>query len=79
GVHAFYMYTWAAHGMDQAGKVYAVGCGSDRRGARLLGWECADTVMDAVDAARKHLNNPAASVTYFRCPPVGYLRVKQDG
>lgn len=79
GVHAFYMYTWAAHGMDQAGRIYAVGCGADRRGARLLGWECADSVVEAVAAARGFLADPAARVSYFRCPPVGYLRVKKDG
>ncbi len=78
GVHCFYMYTWAAHGMDQVGKVYAVGGDGDRRGAEGLGWECAANVVEAVAAARRHLNDPAASVSYFRCPPVGYLRVKQD-
>lgn len=25
GVHGFYMYTWAAHGMDKVGKVFVVG------------------------------------------------------
>jgi hypothetical protein len=78
GVHGFYMYTWAAHAMAEVGKVYAVGCGPDRRGAELLGWECRDTVMEAVEAARQHLGNPAAAVSYFRCPPVGYVRVVQD-
>ncbi|MSR82368.1 MAG: DUF2088 domain-containing protein [Candidatus Latescibacteria bacterium] len=77
GVHGFYMYTWAAHGMDQVGKVYAVGCGTDHRGADILGWECCKSVMEAVAAARRHLGNPEAAVSYFRCPPVGYIRVKQ--
>lgn len=79
GVHGFYMYSWAAHGMDQVSRIYAVGCGPDRRGAQILGWECCDTIAGAVEAARQHLGNPAARVTYFRCPPVGYVRVRETG
>lgn len=78
GVHGFYMYTWAAHGMDQVSKVFAVGCGGQNRGAQILGWECCATIAQAVEAARRHLGKPDAEATYFRCPPVGYVRVRNS-
>jgi len=76
-VHGFYMYTWAAHGMDKIGKVIAVGC-SDDRGPNILGWDTAPDVVQAVEKARSFLKNDDASVTYWRCPPVGYVRVVDD-
>ncbi|CAI5981179.1 unnamed protein product [Closterium sp. NIES-64] len=77
-VHGFYMYTWAAHGMDKVGKVYVVGA-KDPRGPAVLRWEMADTIQDAVDQARVFLGNSKAAVTYLRCPPVGYVRVHTEG
>lgn len=74
GVHGFYMYTWAAHGMDKIGKVICVGC-KDGRGPEVLGWDMADDVMVAVEKARQFLGKEDATVTYWRCPPVGYVRV----
>ncbi|CAI5523544.1 unnamed protein product [Closterium sp. Naga37s-1] len=77
-VHGFYMYTWAAHGMDKVGKVYVVGA-VDPRGPAVLRWEMADSIQDAVDQARLFLGNSKAEVTYLRCPPVGYVRVHTEG
>eukprot|EP00793_Prasinoderma_coloniale_P000380 PRCOL_00005364-RA len=71
GVHGFYMYTWAAHGMDSVSKVFCVGA-KDRRGADVLKWECKDSVVDAVAAARDFLGDEKASVTYLQVPPVTY-------
>ena len=76
GVHGFYMYTWAAHGMDRVGKAIVVGA-QDERGPRGLGWDQADSVVEAVEKARAYLKDPKASVTYWSCPPVGYARVKK--
>lgn len=75
-VHGFYMYTWAAHGMDKVGKVFVVEP-SDLRGPEILRWEPAADIIQAVAKAKAFLNKPDASVTCFRCPPVGYLRVKK--
>eukprot|EP00850_Spirogloea_muscicola_P010013 SM000057S18443 [mRNA] locus=s57:616797:622218:- [translate_table: standard] len=77
GVHGFYMYTWAAHGMDKIGKVFVVGA-TDPRGPEILRWQTCPSVIDAVKKAREFLNKEDATVSYFRCPPVGYLRVHKD-
>ena len=73
-VHGFYMYTWAAHGMDKVGKVFVVGA-EDKRGPDALGWERCDSVVDAVAKARAFLDDPEAKATFWQCPPVGYARV----
>jgi len=77
GVHAFYMYTWAAHGMDKVGRVFVVGA-TDPRGPKGLGWETCDSVVEAVAKAREWLGDKNASATFWSCPPVGYARVKVD-
>ena len=78
GVHGFYMYTWAAHGMDKVGKVFVSGA-KDRRGPEGLGWETKGSVVEAVEAAREFLGDPDAKATYLRAPPIGYLRVRPEG
>lgn len=75
GVHAFYMYTWAAHGMDKVGRVFVVGA-RDPRGPEVLGWEQCETVVEAVEKARAYLKDKEASCTLWGCPPVGYARVR---
>jgi lactate racemase len=77
-VHGFYMYTWAAHGMEKVGKVFVVGA-TDDRGPNALGWEKCDSVVEAVAAARAWLDNPDAKATFWQCPPVGYARVAVAG
>eukprot|EP01023_Acetabularia_acetabulum_P062699 TRINITY_DN7754_c0_g2_i2.p3 TRINITY_DN7754_c0_g2~~TRINITY_DN7754_c0_g2_i2.p3 ORF type:complete len:124 (+),score=37.55 TRINITY_DN7754_c0_g2_i2:166-537(+) len=74
GVHGFYMYTWAAHGMDKVGKVFVVGA-EDSRGPDTLGWGQASSVVDAVKQAKKWLKNENAEVTCWHAPPVGYAEV----
>ena len=73
-VHGFYMYTWAAHGMEKVGKVFVVGA-EDDRGPSALGWDKCDSVTQAVAAAREWLDDPNAKATFWQCPPVGYARV----
>ena len=73
-VHGFYMYTWAAHGMEKVGKVFVVGA-EDERGPDVLGWERKSSVKEAVAAARDWLDDQDASATFWQCPPVGYARV----
>ena len=76
-VHGFYMYTWAAHGMEKVGKVFVVGA-EDDRGPSALGWEKCDSVTEAVAAARAWLGDPDAETTFWQCPPVGYARVSVE-
>jgi len=78
GVHGFYMYTWAAHGMDKVSRVYAAGA-RDRRGPDGLGWEVTGSVTEAIERAREFLGDPEARATYLRAPPIGYLRVRKEG
>lgn len=73
-VHGFYMYTWAAHGMEKVGKVFVVGA-EDERGPDVLGWERKSSVKEAVAAARAWLDDQDASAIFWQCPPVGYARV----
>lgn len=76
-VHGFYMYTWAAHGMEKVGKVFVVGA-KDARGPDVLGWERHDSVVSAVRAAKEWLRGRGTKepdATFWQCPPVGYARV----
>ena len=63
--------------MDKIGKVIAVGCRDDR-GPNILGWDTAPDVLRAVEMAREFLKKEDAKVTYWRCPPVGYVRVVDE-
>eukprot|EP01025_Chloroclados_australasicus_P022459 TRINITY_DN23133_c0_g2_i1.p1 TRINITY_DN23133_c0_g2~~TRINITY_DN23133_c0_g2_i1.p1 ORF type:complete len:582 (-),score=54.49 TRINITY_DN23133_c0_g2_i1:240-1985(-) len=74
GVHGFYMYTWAAHGMDKIGKVFVVGA-TDSRGPQTLGWTECGSVVEAVEKAKEWLGNKDATVSYMRSPPVGYVEI----
>ena len=76
-VHGFYMYTWAAHGMQEVGKVIVAGVGKDGRGAAGLGSDTAASVTEAVAKARAFLGDEGARVTYWRAPPIGYARVSK--
>ena len=78
GVHGFYMYTWAAHGMDKIGKVICVGS-TDERGPKILGWDMEDDITRAVARAKEFLGKEDPSITYWRCPPVGLVRCIADG
>jgi hypothetical protein len=71
GVHPFYMWYWACHGMDHMGQIIAVAPGSGEA-ARRLGYATARSLDAAIEQAKEFLNQPGdqAQVTYFHCPPI---------
>ena len=68
GVHPFYMWYWGAHGMAHLGKVIAVRPKS-AYAARLIGFEVAESMEDAIETARDFVGGQAR-MCYFHCPPI---------
>lgn len=68
GVHPFYMWYWAAHGLAHVGKVIAVRPKSELA-ARRLGYETAPSLAHAVGMA-KDFAGADASVCHFHAPPI---------
>ncbi len=73
GVHPFYMWYWAENGADHCGQVIVVGA-EDRVAARVMGWECADTVDEALEMAESFLGRKP-SVTHIHIPPINMVDV----
>lgn len=73
GVHPFYMWYWGENGRAHVGKVIVVGAG-DRESARVMGWECAATMEEALEMAHSYAGREP-SVTYLRIPPIGMADV----
>ena len=73
GVHPFYMWYWAENGWNHCGQVIVVGA-EDKEAARVMGWECADTVQDAIDMAQSFLGRKP-SVTHVHIPPINMVDV----
>src|SRR5207245_2334437 len=51
GAHPFYMWYWGENGRQHLGQIIAVGA-ENQHVPRLMGWERADTLAEAVDMAR---------------------------
>jgi hypothetical protein len=66
GVHPFYMWYWAAHGLDHVDEVIWVG--ADRRVAQRLGFRAASTLQDALEMASGTVGRDP-SITYLHNPP----------
>ncbi|HEX7355929.1 MAG TPA: lactate racemase domain-containing protein [Mycobacteriales bacterium] len=66
GVHPFYMWYWAAHGMDHVGDVIWVG--GDRRAAQRLGFRAASSLADALEMASGTVGSDP-SITYLHNAP----------
>ena len=65
GVHPFYMWYWGENGRAHVGKVIVVGAQS-REAARILGWECASTMEEALEMAQSHLGRrPSVTLMHF--------------
>jgi hypothetical protein len=69
GVHPFYMWYWACHGMDHVGKVIYVAPRSERA-CRRIGGEPAKSLDEALEMARGHLNLRDPSISVFHMPPI---------
>lgn len=73
GVHPFYMWYWAAHGMDHCGDVIWVG--ADPRVARHLGFRAASSLTDALEMASDTVGRDP-SITYLHAPPLTLAEVR---
>ena len=69
GVHPFYMWYWACHGMSHVGKIIYVAPRSERA-ARRIGGEVAKSLDEALEMARSHVGKPDPSIACFHMPPI---------
>jgi hypothetical protein len=68
GAHPFYMWYWGQAGREHLGKIIVVG--SDNTTVpRLLGWDRAETLTDAIAMARSYVGR-SAEITLLHHPPI---------
>ncbi len=67
GVHPFYAWYWAAHGLQHVGDVIIVG--GDRETVHRLGFRCATSLEDALEMAEQTVGR-YPSITHLRLPPL---------
>jgi len=68
GAHPFYMWYWGENGRQHLGQIIAVGA-ENQHVPRLMGWERADTLAEAVDMARGRQGR-TAEITLMHHPPL---------
>jgi hypothetical protein len=73
GVHPFYMWYWGENGHRHCGKVIVVGA-EDRTAARVMGWDCATTMEEAIEMAQSHVGRPP-TITHVHIPPINMVDV----
>ena len=73
GVHPFYMWYWGENGRAHVGKVIVVGA-EDPNTAKVMGWETATTMNEALEMAQSHVGR-VPSVTHLHIPPIGMVDV----
>ncbi len=73
GVHPLYMWYWAENGEQHCGRVIVVGA-EDRHAAGIMGWECADSVDQALEMAQGFLGKQP-SVAHVHIPPINMVDV----
>jgi len=73
GVHPFYMWYWAAHGMRSVAKVIIVG--GDARAVRRLGFVPASSMNDALEMASDVVGR-SPTITHFHAPSLMIADVK---
>ncbi|HET9178437.1 MAG TPA: lactate racemase domain-containing protein [Terriglobia bacterium] len=65
GVHPFYMWYWGENGRAHTGKVIVVGAES-RRAAKIMGWDTAQNMKEALDMAQSHVGRkPSTTMMHF--------------
>jgi lactate racemase-like protein len=69
GAHPFYMWYWGQAGREWLGKVIVVGA-DNVTVPRLLGWDRADTLAEAIAAARSFLGMRSPQITLLHHPPI---------
>jgi hypothetical protein len=73
GVHPFFMWYWGENGRAHVGKVIVVGAESVQA-ARVLGWEVARTMDEALEMAQSHVGH-RPSITHVHIPPIQMVDV----
>lgn len=73
GVHPFYMWYWAENGAAHCGQVIVVGA-EDRMAAQVMGWECADSVEQAIEMAQTFLGRKP-DIAHVHIPPINMVDV----
>ena len=68
GAHPFYMWYWGQAGREHLGKVIVVGA-DNATVPRLLGWERAESLAEAIAMGRSHMGR-SASITMLHHPPI---------
>jgi hypothetical protein len=67
------MWYWGENGHRHCGKVIVVGA-EDRMAAKVMGWDCATTMEEAIEMAQSHLGRKP-SVTHVHIPPINMVDV----
>ncbi len=68
GAHPFFMWYWGENGRAHVGRIIAVGADNEHV-PRLLGWESAQTLSEAIDMARS-VHGRGAQVALLHHPPI---------
>jgi hypothetical protein len=75
GAHPFYMWYWGDRGRSRVGRVIVVGA-DNLHVPRILGWDTADTLSDAIEMAKDSTrSNP--DITMMHLPPILIADVKK--
>ena len=72
GAHPFYMWYWGDAGRSRVGRVICVG--GNEHCARILGWETARTLTEAIERA-KDLTVPNPDISMLHIPPIAMTDV----
>ncbi|BDG01918.1 lactate racemase domain-containing protein [Anaeromyxobacter oryzae] len=68
GAHPFFMWYWGENGRAHMGRIIAVGA-DNAHVPRLLGWEPAETLAEAIDMARS-THGRGAEIAMLHHPPI---------
>ena len=68
GVHPLYMWYWGENGRQHVGRVIVVGADNEHV-PRIMGWERADTLAEAIAMARAEMGR-SAEITMVHNAPV---------
>ncbi len=68
GSHPFFMWYWGENGRQHLGRIIAVGADNEHV-PRMLGWESAQTLSDAIDMARA-TQGRGAEIALLHHPPI---------
>lgn len=75
GVHPFYMWYWGCYGLSYIGKTIVIGA-KNKRVLKILGFESAENIAEAIGKAKKYLNKANPHITYIKAPPILTVNVK---